>query len=435
MAALAALPYAIAEFAKLAGLTSIASLGTAKAIDTIRNYVKANPEKSEQIISTLSPTVGGLANIVLNKKSTKSKDPEPVETDPSEKPRLTGKEKSQRIKDAIRRAREGKGNYSSPDAEGPAVDIGGSVIREVEDMGMASKKRKPVNPNPGEDKTKYGGPSLTEEFRQLSKDKGSTAEFRELARLAKKIREGSGKAEGGIISLANGGMTKQDLQSNAPKGEFLAYINPKEAGILKSLGGSGKPVNGIPSFDDEDTYGGGYSQSEATAAGVDTSQDSSYGGGDQEDNNAAMAAAMAAANAVAANAAAEEREREIIGLQQNRRNNYGLNRVGFETPYGITDPDLGKAVVDYSTPFGNFNGFLSTLGILGVDNPMTPGVDESQQSKGGINFTSPNMFGIEGLNTKADYTAGGSNPGANLGINFSKKFKNGGLATMFIIKK
>ena len=201
----AVLPYLIAEFAKLAGLTSIASLGTAKAIDTIRNYVKANPEKSEQIISTLSPTVGGLANIVLNKKETlspeqeelfkkaaKSKDPEPVETDPSEK------------------------------AEGPAVDIGGSVIREVEDMGMASKKRKPVNPNPGEDKTKYGGPSLTEEFRQLSKDKGSTAEFRELARLAKKIREGSGKAEGGIISLANGGMTRQDLQSNAPKGEFLA---------------------------------------------------------------------------------------------------------------------------------------------------------------------------------------------------------------------
>ena len=449
----AVLPYLIAEFAKLAGLTSIASLGTAKAIDTIRNYVKANPEKSEQIISTLSPTVGGLANIVLNKKETlspeqeelfkkaaKSKDPEPVETDPSEKPRLTGKEKGQRIKDAIRRAsgKKGtppKGNYSSADAEGPAVDIRGSVIREVEDMGMASKKRKPVNPNPGEDKTKYGGPSLTEEFRQLSKDKGSTAEFRELARLAKKIREGSGKAEGGIISLANGGMTRQDLQSNAPKGEFLAYINPKEAGILKSLGGSGKPVNGIPSFDDEDSYGGGYSQSEATAAGVDTSQDSSYGGDDQEDDNAAMAAAMAAANAAAANAAAEEREREIMGLQQNRRNNYGLNRVGFETPYGITDPDLGKAVVDYSTPFGNFNGFLSTLGILGVDNPMTPGVDESQQSKGGINFTSPNMFGIEGLNTKADYTAGGSNPGANLGINFSKKFKNGGLATMFIIKK
>jgi len=41
----------------------------------------------------------------------------------------------------------------------------------------------------------------------------------------------------------------------APKGEFLAYINPKEAGILRSMGGSGKMTPmGIPSFteDEED---------------------------------------------------------------------------------------------------------------------------------------------------------------------------------------
>ena len=44
-------------------------------------------------------------------------------------------------------------------------------------------------------------------------------------------------------------------QMMAPEGEFLAYINPKEAGILKALGGSGKmTAMGIPSFteDDED---------------------------------------------------------------------------------------------------------------------------------------------------------------------------------------
>ena len=361
MAALAALPYAIAEFAKLAGLTSIASLGTAKAIDTIRNYVKANPEKSKQIISTLSPTVGGLANIVLNKDSE-------TEETPSTKDIVLGAKDKE------------KGNYSSDDAEGNYASKRGRIIKALKDAGKIKE-----NPDPDYDASKkYQG------YKRFIK-----------------------KAEGGIISLANGGMTKQDLQSNAPKGEFLAYINPKEAGILKSLGGSGKPVNGIPSFteDEEDT------------GDVSNPGGNSGGGGDQEDDNAAMAAAMAAASAEA-NAAAEERE--IIGLQKNRRNDYGLNRVGFETPYGITDPDLGKAVVDYSTPFGNFNGFLSTLGILGVDNPMTPGVDESQQSKGGINFTSPNMFGIEGLNTKANYTAGGSNPGNNLEINFSKKFKEGG---------
>jgi len=38
------------------------------------------------------------------------------------------------------------------------------------------------------------------------------------------------------------------LKKNAPKGEFLAYINPKEAAMLKKAGGSGKKVNGIPSY-------------------------------------------------------------------------------------------------------------------------------------------------------------------------------------------
>ena len=40
-----------------------------------------------------------------------------------------------------------------------------------------------------------------------------------------------------------------DLKKNAPKGEFLAYINKKEAAMLKKAGGSGKLVNGIPSFE------------------------------------------------------------------------------------------------------------------------------------------------------------------------------------------
>ena len=38
------------------------------------------------------------------------------------------------------------------------------------------------------------------------------------------------------------------LKNNAPKGEFLAYINPKEAAMLKKAGGSGELVNGIPSY-------------------------------------------------------------------------------------------------------------------------------------------------------------------------------------------
>ena len=38
------------------------------------------------------------------------------------------------------------------------------------------------------------------------------------------------------------------LKNKAPKGEFLAYINKKEAVMLKKAGGSGELVNGIPSY-------------------------------------------------------------------------------------------------------------------------------------------------------------------------------------------
>jgi hypothetical protein len=57
------------------------------------------------------------------------------------------------------------------------------------------------------------------------------------------------------MMMAEGGLTSIDrardmLQSRAPRGEFLAYINPQEAGILRSMGGAGQDVNvrGVPSF-------------------------------------------------------------------------------------------------------------------------------------------------------------------------------------------
>ncbi len=76
--------------------------------------------------------------------------------------------------------------------------------------------------------------------------------------------------------LAEGGVSLDDAKMMAPEGEFLAYINPKEAKMLKQAGGSGimTPM-GIPSFVE---YGG----AEATA-GASASQDqvdSFSGGGD-----------------------------------------------------------------------------------------------------------------------------------------------------------
>ena len=77
--------------------------------------------------------------------------------------------------------------------------------------------------------------------------------------------------------MAEGGVSLDDAKMMAPEGEFLAYINPREANMLKQAGGSGimTPM-GIPSFVE---YGG----ADATA-GAAASQDQvdSFSGGDSD---------------------------------------------------------------------------------------------------------------------------------------------------------
>ena len=66
--------------------------------------------------------------------------------------------------------------------------------------------------------------------------------------------------------LRNGGMSLQEAKDMAPEGEFLAYINPKEAKMLKAAGGSGVMTKaGIPSFVE---YGGesGFSGARSTGS-------------------------------------------------------------------------------------------------------------------------------------------------------------------------
>jgi hypothetical protein len=131
----------VIPFAEAIGV-SIAALGMAKATDKVNEFIQENPEQSIKIFQMIMPSQG-IANALKNKSSEGDEEvSEDIDVEVEEKPKLTGKEKSERIKAAIRRARAGKGNYSSPDAEGPAVDIGGSVIREVEDMGIADKDLK-----------------------------------------------------------------------------------------------------------------------------------------------------------------------------------------------------------------------------------------------------------------------------------------------------
>ena len=65
--------------------------------------------------------------------------------------------------------------------------------------------------------------------------------------------------------LAEGGVSLDDAKMMAPPGEFLAYINPKEADMLRAAGGSGiMTAMGIPSFVDFT----GYSQSAADTLGA-----------------------------------------------------------------------------------------------------------------------------------------------------------------------
>ena len=67
------------------------------------------------------------------------------------------------------------------------------------------------------------------------------------------------------------------LKKKAPKGEFLAYINKKEAAMLKKAGGSGELVNGIPSFRPQDMGNKANQARSAANTGI--------GGGKRSNNN------------------------------------------------------------------------------------------------------------------------------------------------------
>ena len=81
--------------------------------------------------------------------------------------------------------------------------------------------------------------------------------------------------------LAEGGVSLDDAKAMAPEGEFLAYINPKEAQMLKDAGGSGimTPL-GIPSFVDFGSGAGSVAESLSEASFGPSGPSSDGGGGD-----------------------------------------------------------------------------------------------------------------------------------------------------------
>ena len=182
-------------FAEAVGI-AIAGRGLMEISEQVQKFMQNNPDISEKILSMITPQTEGLSGL-LSKKKEPTEEVQETEVD-KPKRRLTSEEKSQRIKEAVRRGKEGRGNYSDPDAEGPAVSIRGNVIREVEDMGMASKKRTPrKEPESGEEE--ISGSSFTEMFRQLGKDKASTGEFKDLGAMLRNYVK-TRKRDGGIIN-------------------------------------------------------------------------------------------------------------------------------------------------------------------------------------------------------------------------------------------
>jgi len=84
------------------------------------------------------------------------------------------------------------------------------------------------------------------------------------------------------MSITRTQTAKRLLNSIAPKGEKLAYINDKEAKLLKKMGGAGIDVNGtgIRSYFDPGVGAGSVSESLSEAAGVG----SGYSGGNSGDS-------------------------------------------------------------------------------------------------------------------------------------------------------
>ena len=148
---------------------------------------------------------------------------------------------------------------------------------------------------------------------------------------------------GGVGSMmqpkSKTGKAVNELQAKAPEGEFLAYINPDEASMLKRAGGSGEPVNGIPSFRPQD-MGNAANQAASAAMGGGSGGPNNDGTGDYS-NATQTANHVAAQKAARQRVAADNRKKQIKALEQT----YGTGKNA-----GI---------------FGGFNPLSMIAGLIG----------------------------------------------------------------------
>ena len=252
-----------------------------------------------------------------------------------------------------------------------------------------------------------------------------------------------------VMPMAQGGGLSSVQNSLNINGQphRLAYINPNEEDLLKSLGGSGRKIDGIPAYDDsvdggsnqggpddgiDDSVDGGSNQS---APDTDVGSFGTMGLGGYTDAQAkgttqGLDAAMAEVDAEAA----AKGEAEAYSSPQNQAVAPGL---GFYGPYSVPEKtfdmrsELSKSK-GLSLDLGLFSGLLGfAFGPLGM--ALGKGLDASLGTSVGVDTgigATQGGYGDTGTGTQ-----GGSGQDGNDGNDDDGTDAGGDDAADYIIKE
>ena len=135
-----AIPYLV-PFAEAAGIAMgvvASAAGLMEISQQVQAHMEANPEESLRILKLIMPREGIAAMFeeLFNKEAGDDEVTEEIEVE--EKPK-SKKSKKEIVLEEGRRYRRGEGNYSDPEAEGPAISGRGNVRRGLEDAGKIPK--------------------------------------------------------------------------------------------------------------------------------------------------------------------------------------------------------------------------------------------------------------------------------------------------------
>ena len=130
-----AVPY-LMPYAQIARI-AIGGLGLFEISKRVQAHMESNPEESLRILKLIMPQEGIAA--MFEQLFNKEADDEVTEEIEVEEKPTRKKSKKEIVLEEVRRARRGKGNYSDPEAVGPAVSGRGNVRRGLEDAGKIPK--------------------------------------------------------------------------------------------------------------------------------------------------------------------------------------------------------------------------------------------------------------------------------------------------------